>query len=325
MKKSVLAALIGFGLSCTAGVATAQLTPNREYYGINRSIPMMVTTPPNAGGEIEIALFKPAEEAPVGRVAAGRGGVDLASLFPVLWSSPNPEVMYAQLLVGDQKIGAPVVLVPMLTPRNATSDGSGFRFSPDSGRPYSGVRAYTDKHVVFETTAGEIELALRPDMAPNTVHHIMGLVEGGFYTDIKMHRIAKNAGNGHPFVVQFGDPTAVGSGGPGVMIDLEPSELPHGFGVVSMARSPAGPDTNGSQVFLCLSREGTYFLDGKYTSFGCTIRGDDTLIDLENTPTDDKNRPHSMPVVTRAYTIAAPPYGEGPECLDRPEPAPVDR
>ena len=328
MQRSISSALIGLALCLASSSASAQLTPNREYYGINRSIPMTVTTPPNAGGEIEVALYNPATDEEVARAAAARGGIDLASLFPVLWSSPNPETLNAQLIVGGVKIGPSVVLTPMLTPRTATLTGSsrtpGVNFSPDSGRSYSGVRAYTDKHVVFETTAGEVELALRPDMAPNTCEHIIDLVEGGYYTDIKVHRIVANAGNGHPFVVQFGDPTGMGNGGPGKMIDLEPSTMPHDFGVVSMARTK-DPDTNGSQVFLCLSRPGTQFLDGKYTSFGCTVRGDDTLMNLEQTPTDSNGRAVNMPVVIRAYTVPAPPFGEGPECLSRPKAAPVDR
>ncbi len=324
--KIILPALVGAALLATP--ALAQLTPDREYYGVNRSIPMTIATPPETGGAIEIVLFDPSTGLETNRAAAARGGVDLAGLFPLLWSAPTPITLDAQLVVGDIKVGSPVVLVPMLSPRTATKtaaqQGQGIQFSPNSNRTYSGIRAYADRHIVFETTAGEVELALRPDMAPNTCQHIMDLVEGGFYTDIKVHRIVKNAGNGHPFVIQFGDPTGFGNGGPGVMIDLEPSTLPHDFGVVSMART-AAPDTNGSQVFLCLSRQGTQFLDGKYTSFGCTVRGDDTLIALENTPTDSNGRASNMPVINNAYTVPAPPFGEGPECVTRPKPKSVDR
>jgi len=325
MKNACLAIVAGIGICLGSSAANAQLTPNREYYGINRSIPMTVTTPSNAGGEIEIALYRPESKEEIRKVAAGRGGVDMASLFPMLWSTPDPRTVYAQLIVGDVKIGSPVVLIPMLSPRTASNnEKGGVRFSPDANRTFSGIRAYTDRHIVFETSLGDVELALRPDKAPNTCRHILDLVEGGYYTDIKVHRIMADAGNGHPFVVQFGDPTGLGNGGPGVMIDLEPSDLPHDFGVVSMARTNA-PNTNGSQLFLCLSRAGTRFLDGKYTSFGCTVRGDDTLIALEQVPTDDKGRAMNMPVVIRAYTVPAPPFGEGPECLERPTPKPIDR
>ena len=324
--KTTLPVLMSATLLATP--ALAQLTPDREYYGVNRSIPMTIATPPETGGAIEIVLFDPSTGEEANRAAAARGGVDLAGLFPLLWSAPTPITLDAQLVVGDVKVGSPVVLIPMLSPRTATKtaaqNGSGIRFSPNTNRTYSGIRAYADRHLVFETTAGEVELALRPDMAPNTCQHIMDLVEGGFYTDIKVHRILAPPNSEQPFVIQFGDPTGFGNGGPGVMIDLEPSELPHDFGIVSMART-ADPDTNGSQVFLCLSRQGTRFLDGKYTSFGCTVRGDDTLIKLEQTATDTKGRASSMPVINNAYTIPAPPFGEGPECVTRPEPGPVDR
>ncbi|MCB9847851.1 MAG: peptidylprolyl isomerase [Phycisphaeraceae bacterium] len=324
MKKVCLALVMFFGACLVASPARAQLTPNREYYGINRSIPMTVSTPPGAGGAIEIALINPGSGEEVSTAAAARGGVDLASLFPVLWTSANPETLLAQLVVGGKQIGPPVVLVPMLTPRTAIPGKGGVTFSPDKNRAYSGVRAYTDKHIVFETTEGEIEIALRPDKAPNTCRHILDLVEGGFYTDIQVHRIVAMTSNGHPFVVQFGDPTGMGNGGPGRMIDLEPSDLPHDFGVISMARTP-DPNTNGSQVFLCLSRPGTQFLDGQYTSFGCAVRGADTLIRMEQTPTDESGRAASPPVVTRAYTVPAPPYDDRPACVERPEPIPEER
>lgn len=345
MKFLRLASLTSVVLLSSA--ANAQLTPGREYYGVNRAIPMTISTPINAGGEIEIALYDPDSGDAIQRVAAARGGVDLAGLFPILWSSTTPATLNAQLIVGGTKIGSPVVLIPMLTPRSAeityspdvkfksTRPGlrpsapngarpKGVLFTPESGRAFSGIRAYTDRHIVFETSAGEVELALRPDKAPNTCRHILDLVEGGYYTDIKVHRILAPPNSANPFVIQFGDPTGMGNGGPGMMIDLEPSDLPHQFGIVSMART-SDPDTNGSQVFLCLSRAGTQFLDGKYTSFGCTVRGDDTLIALEQTATNTQGRANVLPVVIRGYTIPAPPFGEGPECLERPEAKPIDR
>jgi peptidyl-prolyl cis-trans isomerase B (cyclophilin B) len=309
-----------------AASAQAQLTPDREYYGVNRSIPMTVAVPGAESGEVEIALLEPVTARVVEKRPAAKGGVDLAGLFPILWTSAEPKTMYAQLIVGGKKIGPAVVLQPLATPSTAVRGESGVRFNPPQAQVYSGLRAWTDQNIVFDTTAGEIEIALRPDQAPNTVHHIVDLVEGGFYTDIAVHRIVANAGgNGNPFVVQFGDPTAQGSGGPGLQIDLEPSTLPHDFGVISMART-ADPNTNGSQVFLCLSREGTKFLDTQYTSFGQMVRGDQALLALERTPADPTSgRPKTPPIIKSARMVPAPPYGEGPAPLKRPGPAPVER
>jgi peptidyl-prolyl cis-trans isomerase B (cyclophilin B) len=182
-------------------------------------------------------------------------------------------------------------------------------FQP-SPAAYSGIRAWTDQHVVFDTTLGMIEFRLRPDHAPNTVRSFLDLVEGGFYQDIIFHRIVPKLPSGAPFVLQVGDPTGTGDGGPGFAIDLEPSRLPHTFGVLSMARD-SQPDTNGAQVFIALSREGTQFLDGKYTSFGEAVAGADTILALAAVPVKD-NRPVNPPVLRSVTTKPAPAFGTGP-------------
>ena len=91
---------------------------------------------------------------------------------------------------------------------------------------------------------------------------------------------------GHPFVIQGGDPTGTGSGGPGWWLPIENSSLQHEFGVISMARA-ADPDSAGSQFFICLSREGTARLDGQYCAFGETIEGDDVIRAISSTPLAD--------------------------------------
>ena len=125
----------------------------------------------------------------------------------------------------------------------------------------------------------------------------------------------------------MGDPTGTGDGGPGYSIDLEPTKLPHDFGVLSMARENE-PNTNGSQVFVCLSREGTQKLDGKYAAFAQAVRGADTILAIAGTPlipdrpgTDPKNRPKDPPEKMRSAPrcLDAPPFGTGPGPLARPE------
>lgn len=304
----------------TSTPASAQLAPDRAYFGVGRTIPMTVNVPADAAGEVEIALLAPPDAKQVERASAEAGKVDLAGLFPVLWSTTDPKTLYAQLLVGGRKIGPAVVLQPMLTPLHAQVVGQRVVFAPDEHRLYAGLRAWTDRHIVFDTSEGEIELALRPDQAPNTVWTIMRLVEDGFYTDIKIHRIVPRAGNGQPFVVQFGDPTGTGSGGAGFRFDLEPSALPHDFGVASIARGSA-PDTNGSQIFICLSRAGTQQLDGLYAAFAETIRGADVLMRLERAPLADPQTgqpAEPAPTIRSARTVAAPPYGQGPPPVSRP-------
>jgi len=208
----------GAGLLCAA-IAEAQITPEREYYGVNRPIPVRVETPPDLDGEVEVHLLAPVSAEPVEVASAEAGRVDLSTLFPVLWTRSELTLLYAQLVVGGEKVGPALVLEPLLAPRRAIRQGRGVTFPPDSGRVHSGLRAWTDRHVVFETSAGEMAFALRPDQAPNTVRNLVDLAEGGFYTDIVVHRVVPN------FVIQFGDPTGSGAGGPGYNFDLEPSAL----------------------------------------------------------------------------------------------------
>jgi peptidyl-prolyl cis-trans isomerase B (cyclophilin B) len=107
------------------------------------------------------------------------------------------------------------------------------------------------------------------------------------------------------------------------MIDLENSDLPHDFGVISMART-ADPNTNGSQIFLCLSRARTAMLDGKYVAFGVTVRGADALRELGAVPVQG-DRPVDPPMLKSARLVDAPPYGKGPGPVTDPGAAPPPR
>lgn len=319
------ARLIGVVAACLPTIMScAQLTPARGYFGVNRPIPMNVSVPDDLVGNISVHLLAPgpngsADAVMIAKSEVQPGGNDFAGLFPILWSTENPRLLYAQLIVGEQSVGSAVVLQPMVTPQSARIVGRNVQFDDNPQKVYSGLHAYLERHIVFDTTEGEIEVALRPDQAPNTVQSILNLVDGGFYTDIIVHRVVPISPNGHPFVIQFGDPTGSGAGGPGYFTDLEPSTLEHTFGVVSMART-ADPHTNGSQVFIGLSREGAAHLDGNYVAFGQTVRGADTIIRIEKTPLESPSsgRPVNPPIVKSAWTIEAPPYGAGPKPVARP-------
>ena len=320
----ILASLLLAGCAATA---SAQLTPDRLYYGIDRPVPMKVTIPEGKAGEPSIQLFAPGGTEPLATAAALAGPVNLATLFPDLWKNAEPKatVRYAQLVVGTERIGAPVVLQPLVdAPRAEVSGGdSRPRFRP--GSPVNaGLRAYVDKNVVFVTTQGEIEFRMRPDQAPNSAWNFRHLTEGGFYTDILFHRIvAKLPSSGAPFVIQVGDPTGTGGGGPGFAIDLEDSKLKHDFGVLSMAREP-DPNTGGSQVFVCLSRAGTSFLDGSYTAFGEAVRGTDVIKAIAAVPVGANDRPKEPgPKIVSAKLVDAPPFGTGPKPLSEAETKPA--
>lgn len=116
---------------------------------------------------------------------------------------------------------------------------------------------------VVETNKGTIELELYPQYAPKTVNNFVFLAREGFYDGVTFHRVISN------FVIQGGDPTGTGTGGPGYRFEDETKNNPlkHETGVISMAN--AGPNTNGSQFFITHSPQP--HLDGKHTVFGRVI------------------------------------------------------
>ena len=125
---------------------------------------------------------------------------------------------------------------------------------------------------------GSVVMELYPDIAPNTVNNFISLIKQGFYDNNTMHRLMPG------FVLQGGDPTGNGSGGPGYEIKGEFSSngfennLSHKKWIVSMARS-GKPDSAGSQFFICLG-DATY-LDGNYAAFGKVIDGFENLKNIE--------------------------------------------
>lgn len=315
-------AIFGFS-TLTAALAAlpvnAQLAPERLYYGIDREIPIVVGVPAEKQGEAVIELLRPVSAETVATASVLPGKVNLATLFPNLWNSKTPTLLYAQLSVGGEKIGPALVLQPMVSPKYASMQpGSNVPKFSVTGETYSGLRIYVDKNVRFDTDRGVIEFQLRPDVAPNTAWNFRELTGGGYYTDVIFHRIVPKLPDGQPFVIQVGDPTATGTGGPGYSIDLEQSSLPHDFGVLSMARSP-DPNSNGSQVFICLSKGGTSFLDGNYTAFGQTIKGADVIQAIAAAPIGAGGRPlEPMPRIKTASLVDAAPYGTGPKPVTDP-------
>ena len=322
-----IALIATLAIALFAADASAQLVPDRLFYGVGRTVPMTVSA---GSDDVVIKLMDPSSNTEVAKAPAVVGGVDLAGLFPTLWTDQSPTVLFAQLFVGGTATGAPVVLDPMLSvdkarivdPRTMQPVQPGQRgkpmfeseFAEMRGQSrqvtYSGIRAYVSSDVVLETSLGDVRVSLRPDVAPNHAWNFRSLVEGGYYTDIIFHRIVPS------FVVQVGDPTGVGSGGPGYQIDLEKSSLLHDFGVLSMART-GDPDTGGSQIFICLTRQATAQLDGSYTAFGQSIAGADTIVALGNSPVNGQ-KPIDPPVLKRAYLADSAPFGTGPAPVQRP-------
>jgi peptidyl-prolyl cis-trans isomerase B (cyclophilin B) len=120
---------------------------------------------------------------------------------------------------------------------------------------------------IMETEHGEMVLDLYAKDVPNTVNNFVFLATQGFYDNTTFHRVLAN------FVVQGGDPTGTGSGGPGYIFANEITSHKHEAGAISMAN--AGPNTNGSQFFICLTALPS--LDGSYNVFGQLVEGWDVL------------------------------------------------
>jgi peptidyl-prolyl cis-trans isomerase B (cyclophilin B) len=121
----------------------------------------------------------------------------------------------------------------------------------------------------METNRGVIELELSPEHAPRTVNNFVFLAREGFYDGVSFHRVISD------FVIQGGDPTGTGGGGPGYTFEDEVAANPltHERGVISMAN--AGPNTNGSQFFITHSPQP--HLNGKHTVFGKVVKGLDVV------------------------------------------------
>ncbi|MGB9640311.1 MAG: peptidylprolyl isomerase [Anaerolineales bacterium] len=128
-----------------------------------------------------------------------------------------------------------------------------------------------DKNIfaTIQTRRGDIELELYPQYAPLTVNNFVFLAKQGFYDGVTFHRVISN------FVIQGGDPSGTGSGGPGYRFadEVKDNPLKHEKGVISMAN--AGPNTNGSQFFITHSPQP--HLNGKHTVFGKVINGQDVV------------------------------------------------
>ena len=124
-------------------------------------------------------------------------------------------------------------------------------------------------HIRMETGRGAIELELYPEHAPKTVNNFVFLAREGFYDGVTFHRVIAD------FVIQGGDPTGTGRGGPGYRFEDEcrGNPLRHDSQVISMAN--AGPNTNGSQFFITHSPQP--HLNGKHTVFGKVLKGQEVV------------------------------------------------
>lgn len=144
----------------------------------------------------------------------------------------------------------------------------------------------------IHTDKGDIEIGLFADKTPRTVNNFVFLAREGFYDGTIFHRVIKD------FMVQGGDPTGTGMGGPGYKFgdEFHPNLKHNGPGILSMAN--AGPNTNGSQFFI--THVATPWLDNKHSVFGAVVKGLDVLFSI---PVRDPNNRAAPAVKIQSITI----------------------
>ena len=143
----------------------------------------------------------------------------------------------------------------------------------DANKTYKGT---------IDTTGGKIEFELYPKEAPGHVNSFVFLAREGYYDGVIFHRVIPG------FMIQGGDPTGTGSGGPGYRIKQEFNPTPHKRGILSMARTN-DPNSAGSQFFLM--HQDSPFLDNQYTVFGNITSGIEVVDKIVNQPRDGNDRP----------------------------------
>jgi peptidyl-prolyl cis-trans isomerase B (cyclophilin B) len=134
----------------------------------------------------------------------------------------------------------------------------------------------------LETNHGSIGVELYDEDAPKTVENFVKLARDGFYNGVIFHRVIEN------FMIQGGDPTGTGMGGPGYQFEDEINKRPVQRGALAMAN--AGPNTNGSQFFI-VTAEACPWLDGLHTVFGQVTSGMDVVDAISHIDTDMQDRP----------------------------------
>ena len=147
--------------------------------------------------------------------------------------------------------------------------------------PESALRPGKTYTATIETSKGAIEVDLLHELAPTTVNNFIFLAANGYYDNVLFHRVIKG------FMIQTGDPTGTGRGGPGYRFADERVTTPYKLGTLAMAN--AGPNTNGSQFFIVQGSSGTT-LPPSYTIFGQVTQGMDVVDAIASVPVGGPER-----------------------------------
>ena len=145
-------------------------------------------------------------------------------------------------------------------------------------------------NATLHTNHGAIEVELFDADAPKTVENFLKLARDGFYDGVTFHRVIPD------FMIQGGDPTGTGTGGPGYSFEDEFNQHKVERGALAMAN--AGPNTNGSQFFV-VTTEAAPWLDGKHTVFGRVAGGMNVVDEISKVETDANDKPSAPVVIER--------------------------
>jgi len=165
-------------------------------------------------------------------------------------------------------------------------DGAGAQTREFDSAPPICLEPGASYDAVVTTNVGEFTIAVDPDNAPVAANNFVFLARNQYFDDTVCHRIIPN------FVVQCGDPTATGTGGPGYTIVDEPPTVPYEIGSIAMAKT-AAPDSAGSQFFVITGSDGAS-LPPEYALFGRVVDGFDTAVEAmaaAGTPTGEPSEP----------------------------------
>jgi len=267
------------------------LIPQRTWIGPSQPVTVQI----NSDKDVTLALTDFAGKTVAAKnsadVSAGQSA-DLKTIFPAV-ATPGTYVLYAMpkgstaSAAGTPKdfLGTPIV-VEVLAAKFA-QDGSAMV-----------THLVPLQYAVMTTDAGEMTMVFYYDSAPHTVQNFLELCSGGYYDGVIFHRVVPG------FVIQGGDPTATGMGGPGYMVTAEFNARPHEQGVLSMARSQ-DPNSAGSQFFICLDYAQTQRLDHQYTAFGKVLKGIETVNKIAGAKLVDaqSGKPQTPTTITKVQVL----------------------
>lgn len=303
----------------------AVVTPSKSWFAPSQAWTVQVQGA-EPGTRLVMANFVGKPIASVGPTdVVGDQVVDLKKWFPAVGTTADTYLLYTVKAGGKDVasfMGTPLVVDVREDERR-----------PASGPMVMHVRPL--EYAIVNTDAGPMTVLFYYDVAPHTVTNFLALARGGFYDGLTFNRVVPG------FVIQGGDPTGTGTGGPGYHIQAEFNDRNHLPGVLSMARSvdpneaagamPRAEFANsaGSQFFICLDYAMTRSLDHRYTSFGRVVDGMEVVNALAKVPLADpkSGRPVNPPVIRSVQVLPVTaehnPYGPLVKMDNVPTTAPI--